>query len=137
MALNGYNRFIKRNYNVDNEEKQKLIRSNVKTNLKKINFIDEALNIVNDYFISEVNNVNTNCFLDSMIDPFNYNEINIKLNSKQLINNKEYFNSCIDSIDKYLNGNIFNTNENVFKNLYGEQSLDKLNEIYTYNATMN
>ena len=137
MALNGYNRFIKRNYNVDNEDKQKLIRSNLKTNLKKINFIDEALNIVNDYFISEVNNVNTNCFLDSMIDPFNYNEINIKLNSKQLINNKEYFNSCIDSIDKYLNGNIFNTNENVFKNLYGEQSLDKLNEIYTYNATMN
>ena len=134
MASNNYNfGFIKRNY--DNDDKQNC--SNLKkNNLQKFDFIDDALNIVNDYFISEVNNVNTNCFFESLINPFYFDEINTKLNSNQLLNNKEYFNSCIDSIDKYCNGKIYNTNENYYKKLYEEISIDKLNDIYINNEKM-
>ena len=138
MSLNDSDvRYAKSNYNIDNEDKDNTIISNIKNNLEKFNFINEAFNIVNDYFISEVNNVNTNCFFESIINPFNFEEINNRLNSKQVYNNKEYFNSCIDSIDKYCDGKIYKSNENIFKNLYGEISLDKLNEIYKYNGVMN
>ena len=85
-----------------------ILKSNINLDLNFLNFSNTIFNFINNSFIKELNySVNTNLL--------NINNLNI-LNTKQKINNNNYINSCLDSIDQKLLSNIYQIpEENFFK----------------------
>lgn len=117
----------KYNYDIENLNENNFLSSNLKSKIQISDFINDSLNIVNDLFLTNINLVNSCCALDLVLNPINHEIINEKLKKEQKNNNQKYYNSCIDSIDKYCNGKIENIEEKEFLNLYPYFDINEIN----------